>query len=215
MYSELDVIVKSPRFPYYLIELQAIWDTEKQKRNAFYEQITEQQKAEFIDGEIVLHSPARNLHILVSDRLNTLLFVFVENHELGRTAHEKCLISLSRNDFEPDICFFGNEKAQKFKDGQMKHPAPDFVVEILSNSTEHTDRTIKFTDYALHGVTEYWIIDADKKTLEQYILNGEDYELQCKASNAIVESVAIKGFSLYIPALFDQNEWRKEFNRCA
>ncbi len=51
---------------------------------------------------------------------------------------------------------------------QMKYPAPDFIAEILSPSTESVDRITKFEDYAAHGVAEYWLIDPAKKIVEQY-----------------------------------------------
>ena len=41
----------------------------------------------------------------------------------------------------------------------MKYPAPDFIAEILSPSTDERDRGIKFEDYAAHGVGEYWLLD--------------------------------------------------------
>ena len=41
----------------------------------------------------------------------------------------------------------------------MLFPAPDFAVEVLSPSTQKNNRGIKFDDYALHNVSEYWIID--------------------------------------------------------
>ena len=31
------------------------------------------------------------------------------------------------------------------------------------------------TDYAAHGVAEYWIIDCEDETVEQFILEGPSY----------------------------------------
>jgi len=81
------------------------------------------------------------------------------------------MVELTRNDYEPDLCFWGKEKSAGFTDETMLHPAPDFVVEILSKKTAKTDRTTKFQDYADHGVPEYWIIDPRIKTVEQYWLS--------------------------------------------
>ncbi|NJO00879.1 MAG: Uma2 family endonuclease [Bacteroidia bacterium] len=47
-------------------------------------------------------------------------------------------------------------------------PPPDFIIEILSESTEDRDRGIKMIDYALRQVQEYWLIDPEAKALEQY-----------------------------------------------
>ena len=178
---------------------------EKEKRLLFYNDITEQEKAEFINGEIVVHSPVKKKHNEVSSQLFCVLGTFVKKLKLGFTGIEKILIQLSRNDYEPDICFFGQEKAKDFTDDQVFFPVPDFVVEVLSKSTEKRDRGIKFDDYERHGVLEYWIIDPDTETIEQYVLNEEGkYELKRKIDNGTIESVAIKGFKIPVAALFDE-----------
>ena len=54
------------------------------------------------------------------------------------------------------------------------------MVEILSKSTEKKDRGVKFNDYESHNVEEYWIIDTNKKVIEQYLLQKGRYELIVK-----------------------------------
>ena len=39
--------------------------------------------------------------------------------------------------------------------------APDFVLEVASNTTSERDETVKWRDYAAYGVTEYWLFDPD------------------------------------------------------
>ena len=55
---------------------------------------------------------------------------------------------------------------------QVGKPAPDFIAEILSDSTASVDRGVKFQDYAAHGVGEYWIVDPVQQTIEQYRLQA-------------------------------------------
>lgn len=43
--------------------------------------------------------------------------------------------------------------------------APDFVMEVLSPSTQSRDRGIKYTKYKAAGVREYWMVDLNKKTV--------------------------------------------------
>ena len=50
---------------------------------------------------------------------------------------------------------------------------PRFVMEVLSNATEEYDRHEKMAIYCKVGVSEYWIVDWRKKTVEMYEL---DYE---------------------------------------
>ncbi len=48
---------------FFLIEtVQAALANEKAKRLTFYNDITEQQKAEYINGEIIVHSPVMKRH---------------------------------------------------------------------------------------------------------------------------------------------------------
>ena len=200
------IIIPTPKFPLYLEQLQEILTKEQQKRLEFYDTITEQDKAEFINGEVVFQSPVRFQHDVASGALFTLLRTFVQMHDLGYVGHEKIMVSLTRNDYEPDVCYFASAKAQTFQPDQTRFPAPDFVVEILSPTTEDIDRGIKFQDYAAHGVSEYWLVDPDRQIVEQYVLQGESYELLTKSTSGSVQSVAITGFEIPIRAIFDREE---------
>jgi len=179
---------------------------EQKRRRHFYEIVEENKKMEFINGDIVFHSPVRLQHNNATKLLCGLLNAFVIKHKLGFVGIEKIMISLTRNDYEPDVCFFGSEKAKKFTAKQMKFPAPDFVVEVLSDSTAKNDRETKFQDYAAHGVGEYWIIDAEKQTVEQYFLQNEQYELLLKAKDAAIVSVVLPKLKIPIRAIFDESE---------
>jgi Uma2 family endonuclease len=59
-------------------------------------------------------------------------------------------VSESRKaEFIPDICYFAEPKSRAFTPDQVRFPAPEMVVEVLSESTEAIDRGVKFEDYAL------------------------------------------------------------------
>lgn len=53
----LEPIIHSPTLPQLLDELNAYWAEEQNRRLDFYNWITPEMKAEFIDGEIIVHSP--------------------------------------------------------------------------------------------------------------------------------------------------------------
>ena len=131
---------------------------------------------------------------------------YVSKHNLGYVGYEKVLVTLTRNDYEPDIVYFGPEKARTLEPEQTKFPAPDIVVEVLSPSTESIDRGVKFLDYAAHGITEYWIIDPQTEIFEQYVLQGETYQLRRKTDSGIIRSVVLEGFAIPVRAIFDQSE---------
>jgi Uma2 family endonuclease len=209
--AEADLIERlytSLHFPTYVEELNARLKEEARKRREFYEMITEDDKVEFINGEIVYQSPVKLRHIVSLKRLLILLDTYVNRHELGLVGYEKMMISLSRNDYEPDLCFFRQEKAEAFVPDQMHFPAPDLIVEVLSPSTEERDRGIKFEDYAAHDVGEYWLVDPDGETIEQYRLVGGAYELVMKSKSGEIESAAVPGFTIPVRSVFDEEAHR-------
>ncbi|WP_229248291.1 Uma2 family endonuclease [Dyadobacter sandarakinus] len=189
-----------------LQEATAILNEERERRYKFYDDITEDDKIEFINGEITVHSPVTFEHNVASGLLYRMLSIYCSKNKLGFVGVEKIMITLSRNDYEPDLSFFRKNKAGTFDGDQKLFPAPDFVVEILSESTQNRDRGIKFKDYQGHGVEEYWIIDPEKRILEQYLLKGKEYELVLNSSNGTVASPVIDGFTIPIQAIFDEDE---------
>ena len=193
-----------PNAALFVRKVKAALKAEEKKRRHFYEIVEENKKMEFINGEIIVHSPVKLQHNRATKLSFKLLDTFVAKHHLGFVAVEKIMISLTRNDYEPDVCFFGNEKAKNFKPKQTQFPAPDLVVEVLSDSTEKHDRETKFQDYAAHGVSEYWIVDAERETVEQYFLQKEQYELLLKAKDGEIESVLLPDFKIPIRAIFDE-----------
>ena len=139
--------------------------------------------------------------------LSNLLSNFARVRGLGTVKVEKCLCVFPRNDYEPDIVFFGREKAEELTPDTLKFPVPDLVIEVLSSSTEGRDRGVKFEDYATHGVGEYWIVDTVKECVEQYRQSaGEGYELVLKSSTGELRSEVIEGFAVPIRAMFDEEE---------
>jgi Uma2 family endonuclease len=206
--ASLQALQQSPRLPFYVEELRLLLAREKQQRQAFYAHIQEDDKAEFINGEVIYQSPVKLQHNVASMHVLILLHTFVSKHGLGFVGHEKIMVSLSRNDYEPDVCYFRQEKAQKFTPRQMQFPAPDLVVEVLSDSTTKIDRGVKFTDYAAHGVEEYWLVDPEEESVEQYRLEDATYVLVMKGRTGQIESFVLPGLVIAVQAIFDEEAHR-------
>ncbi len=202
-------LLEQPDLPQIVQDLQKALEQEHQKRLSFYEWVTEDIKAEFINGQIIENSPVTDGHSEAVSLLHGLSLYYVNSHEFGTVKSEKAMVSLTRNDYEPDIVFWNKITADTFTTTQTHYPAPNWVVEVLSKGTEKRDRGIKFKDYASHGVTEYWIIDTRKKLVEQYVLtkNTKEYELFKKLGlGDDIESQAIKGFKIPVEAIFDRKK---------
>src|SRR5438034_4106195 len=115
MNALVEEILKSPTLPEIVDALQRRLAEERARREKFYEEITEDQKAEFINGQIIVHSPARLHHLNVKDNLHQLLQAHVRVRQLGLVVGEKALCVFPRNHYEPDVCFFRGEKAAVFQ----------------------------------------------------------------------------------------------------
>ncbi|MEL7159605.1 MAG: Uma2 family endonuclease [Bacteroidota bacterium] len=143
---------------------------QRKARLAFREWLKPDVKAEFINGEIIMHSPAKRRHNQATHCINTLLGLYTSVNTLGEVTVEKALVELERSDVEPDVCFWYKEKAASFTDEMNVYPPPDLVVEVLSKSTQGRDRGEKKDAYEADGVREYWIVDPKARTLELYEL---------------------------------------------
>ena len=205
MYSSpiLSELVAQPDAIQILDEAKSFFEKEKEARHKFHDLVHENMKAEFINGEVIMHSPVKMKHWEASMSLSSSMYRYVEEKDLGEVGVEKVMVHLTRNDYEPDICFFNKEKAAGFHPDQMLFPAPDLAVEILSITTEKNDRTIKMKDYALHGISEYWIIDPVQQSVEQYLLKDREYKLHVKLiQEGTLYAKAIEGYSVKLEDIF-------------
>lgn len=139
---------------------------------------------------------------MIMENITHALLPFIRKHQLGRMAWEKVLCRFTRNDYEPDIVFWRKEVARQFTAKQSAFPPPDFIVEILSESTEARDRGIKFDDYATHGVREYWIVDPEEGSVEQYLHDGETLKLELKIKSGALQAAAVAGFTMSVEEIF-------------
>lgn len=199
-------ILALPNAPIILKKIDIVLKKEQQKREHFYNEITEQVKAEFINGTVIIHSPVVKLHNESTLNIARLIDAYVFKNDLGFVGIEKILIQLTRNDYEPDVCFFNKQKAAKFTNNQKFFPAPDLVVEVLSKSTAKRDRGIKFQDYEAHNIQEYWIVEPKNSTIEQYVLRNRQYLLKTKSASGNIESEVLKGFTFPVKAIFDREQ---------
>jgi Uma2 family endonuclease len=204
-----DSLWEVPSLPLLLDRIHHRLDDERLKRAEFRSWLTEDVKAEFINGSILMHSPAADDHNEATGQLYRAASLYADVFNLGKVRVEKALIGMTRNDYEPDIAFWRKEVADRFEPGMNVYPVPDLIVEVLSPGKENIkrDTETKYEDYAAHGVREYWIVDPKKQTVEQYLLSEtapERFELHKKAIlTDNIESKVLAGFAIPVKAIFD------------
>jgi Uma2 family endonuclease len=130
---------------------------------------------EILDGELVVTASPVLRHQRVSRDLGFLLHAHVAAHDLGEVLYAPVAVILDRHTIvEPDLVFVSKARSA-ILEGRYIEGAPDLLIEILSPSTAARDRGAKAKLYARLGVTEYWIVDADARTLEVFEREGAEY----------------------------------------
>ena len=131
-------------------------------------------RAELIDGELFKCPSPKRPHQDAVLRLVRRLADFIESRGLGAVFVAPFDVHLPSGDIvEPDILFVTKANLGIVQD--WVRGAPDLVVEVLSPDGLERDRFVKRGLYAENGVPEYWIVDADAKTIEVFSLRGGKY----------------------------------------
>ena len=132
-------------------------------------------RAELIDGQIYDMAPPNTCHQRISYSLARKISDYIDGKnggcEVFLAPFAVFLNEDNRNYVEPDISIIcDNNKI----DDKGCHGAPDWIIEIISPSTQHTDYGIKLFKYRTAGVKEYWIINPLTHTANIYDFEGEE-----------------------------------------
>ena len=141
---------------------------------------------EILDGELfVTPSPAPRHQIILANLVG-ILSPYVRHRDLGIILFAPLdVIFADTSIAEPDLIYLDNDRMSLMSQRAIEGP-PTLVVEVLSPSTERTDRGRKFSVYARFGVGFYWIIDPAERVLEAYRRDGAAFVLAMRASGSDV-----------------------------
>jgi Uma2 family endonuclease len=163
-----------------------------------YEQITDEDiKCEFVDGELIMHSPASPEHEELGSFVNALLRIRVDELGFGRVYGPNVVMQLGERRFSPDASVLRNENLGRIVD----RPSPrvvgpmDLVVEILSKSTRDYDQRTKLPAYRDGLVPEIWFIDPKQRQFTVDVLRGHDYDRHV-LSTGRWNSVSLPGIAI-------------------
>jgi Uma2 family endonuclease len=168
---------------------------ERMTSEEFFRYAPEDQKAELIDGVMIVHSPPLVIHEKLFRFLFRLLAAYAEEHDLGEVLGSRTPVELEvEQTYEPDILFVARERAD-IVESKGVFGAPDLVIEILSAGTVHYDRGSKFRAYERAGVRELWLIDPyGPAGTEFYRLQGKRFVPVMPDGDGILRSTAVPGF---------------------
>lgn len=142
----------------------------------FLDWLDEDTWAEYVDGEVIVHSPASTLHQLVRKFLMFLIDAYFSERPIGQLLDAPFLMKIAShpNGREPDLLVLLHEHADRLKQAMLDGPA-DLVVEIISPESEGRDRGEKFVEYEAAGIPEYWLIDPIREAVMFYRLDEQQH----------------------------------------
>ncbi len=132
-------------------------------------------RAAFIDGEVYIDMSNEDLeaHVAVKGEVYAVLAPIVRAERLGKLYADGALVSnepahVSNN---PDASFLSRDTLRSGRarlvprEGQPGHyreieGTPDWVLEVISDSSVQKDTERLRTAYHAAGISEYWLIDA-------------------------------------------------------
>ncbi len=161
-----------------------------------------EQKADFINGEILMASPATIEHEDFVYFLVVVLRSYVKEKDLGLVVGSRVAMKLSDEDApEPDLMFIRKERLHLLQSTEILGPA-DLAIEVISPGSRRLDSIDKRELYASFGVPEYWLIDLSRQQAHFWRNKEGEWEDILVDQNGIFRSSVVSGFWLRVDWLF-------------
>jgi len=180
--------------------------TRKLTYEEFLEWCDEDTWAEWVDGEVIVLSPASTRHQMIKKFLVGILDTHTQQRDLGIVLDAPFQMK-TRPELpgrEPDVLFVAKEHLGRLKKAHLDGPA-DLVVEIISPESRLRDRGEKFAEYEMGGVEEYWLLDLEEQRADFYVLGPDGrYERRAADAQGIYRSQVVPGFWLRVAWLWQE-----------
>ncbi|MBI5525857.1 MAG: Uma2 family endonuclease [Deltaproteobacteria bacterium] len=156
---------------------------EPARRRATYadiETLPDNVVGEIVDGELIASPRPAIRHSGVTSRLGIIMgtpFEFGQGGPGGWIILDEPELHLGEHVLVPDLAGWRRERVPELPDEPAWTIAPDWICEVLSPSTEATDRTSKLRIYANERVGHAWLVDPNLRTLEVFRLEGSNWLL--------------------------------------
>lgn len=170
----------------------------------FLDWCDEDTRAEWVNGRVVLMSPASGPHQEISSYLESILRPFVQQHQLGRVIRAPFVmrlevVSAAR---EPDLMFVSQARLSLVTNTYLDGPA-DMAVEVVSPESSVRDRTEKMAEYEAAGVREYWLIDPPHRRADFFEQGADRRYYPVPLANGCYHSQVVPGFWFKVQELWD------------
>lgn len=131
---------------------------------------------EVLDGVLVREPSPSVIHQQVSGRIYQVLINYFRNNDPeGKVFYAPLDVTLGETTVvQPDLLYISSRQTQLILQTRIDGP-PSLVIEILSSSDPRKDRLQKMQIYQDAGVSHYWIIDPEQRTMECLALREGTY----------------------------------------
>lgn len=171
------------------------------------DQFPEEGSISYIKGDVWVDLMERFYHNQLKSAIGAVLFLLVQQLNLGRYAFDRMRLINVDVDFshEPDGMFFfhdtlssGVVKLVQGDDSLEVLGAPDMVLEVVSQTSVQKDTVLLRELYWEAGIQEYWLVDAWRKEVQFEILRRgtSKYVATRKQSGWVKSQVFGKSFQL-------------------
>lgn len=153
------------------------------KRRASYEDLLAIPKhlvAEIINGQLVTQPRPASRHARAASSLGGELYGPFDRGKGGPGGWlllDEPELHLHGDVLVPDLAGWRRERMPELPDAAAFELAPDWICEVLSPSTEASDRAEKLPIYARERVTHVWLVDPVTQTLEVFGLDSGRWTL--------------------------------------
>lgn len=152
--------------------------------------LPEGQRAELIDGQIYDMAPPSPMHQELVMELSATLRDYIKKNggpcKVYPAPFAVFLNEDDRNYVEPDISVICNPSKV---DNRGYQGAPDFIIEIVSPSSQRMDYLTKLFKYRTAGVREYWIVNPLQRTVQVYSFEGTEDSTQYSFDDEITVTI--------------------------
>ena len=134
---------------------------------------------ELIGGALLVTPAPRTAHQVAAFEVCRVLDVYLERHPVGLAVMSPADLELaSGTTTQPDVFVIPAGIRMSGATLQWSDVSSLLLaVEILSPSSEHTDRVVKRDFYLANQVSEYWIVDLDARVVERWTAAGDTPEV--------------------------------------
>lgn len=159
------------------------------------------ERAELIDGELYMMSPPGRIHQKLVSELHAQIHAYIKSlHgdcEVYPAPFAVFLNADSHTYVEPDLSVICDKSKL---DDRGCNGAPDWVIEIVSPSSQRMDYMTKLFKYRDAGVQEYWVVNPEKETVLTYFFEGENGSIQFDFTDDVPVRI-YEGWSISIAEL--------------